>query len=448
MPYIVAVDSPRGVAFYGGAREFWRYKGIEAILEGPAETGKTLASLTKLHLLLCKYPGSRALMLRKAYKSIIQTAVVTYEKKVLPFPPEDPRSGVEKYGGNRPEFYDYPNSSRLVVGGLDIAEKVLSAEYDFIYVNQAEELSLAEWETLVTRATGRAGNTPYTQVMGDCNPGPPTHWILHRKALRRFEQRHEHNPTLFDQKTGEVTEQGKRTLAVLDSLTGVRKKRLRHGLWASAEGQVYEDFDPAIHVADAMPPGWEQWPRYRVIDFGYTNPFVCLWAAIDPDGRIWIYREIYHTRRTVTAHSAQINALSEGEIIIQTIVDHDAEDRATLAENGIQTEAANKAIRRGIQMVEERLKVQPDGKPRLFVLRDCLVEADPVLYREYPGDLYPVCTEQEFTSYVWPSGSDGKSNKEVPIDAFNHGMDALRYLVMYFDGDEKRGEGGVWDFAW
>lgn len=435
MNYVViqaAPESRLGVQFYGGAREFWRYKGHEAMLAGPAETGKTLAALTKLHLLLCKYPNSRALMLRKAYTDLRTSAAVTYEKKVLPYEPDHPKSAIVKYGGERPDFYEYPNGSRIVCGGLDNPGKVLSAEYDFIYVNQAEELSLNDWEIVMSRATGRAANAPYTQVMGDCNPGPPTHWILHRKSLMLFEQRHEHNPTLFNQETGEITEQGVKTLSILDSLTGVRKKRLRHGLWVSAEGQVYDTFDPDVHVIEpfVIPASWK---RYRSVDFGFTNPFSCSWWAEDHDGRLYLYRQIYMTQRTVKAHAGQINRLSEGETIVFTVADHDAEDRATLHENGIPTIAAIKDISRGIQAVQERLRVQADGKPRLFLFRNALVEADPTLYREYPGDLYPVNTEQEFTSYVWPEGADGKSKKETPVDAYNHGLDELRYMVMARD---------------
>lgn len=432
-------NSGKGFAFYGGAREFWRYQGKEAILSGPYETGKTIAALTKLHTLLCKYPNCRALMVRKTYKSLVQTAVVTYEKKVLPVPPEDPHSGVQKYGGERPEFYTYPNGSRLVCGGLDNAAKVLSGEYDFIYINQAEELTLGEYETLTTRATGRAGNAPYTQVMGDCNPSLSTHWILHRSTLKLFEQRHEHNPTLYRQDNGEITVRGTQTLAVLDALTGIRYKRGRLGLWVGNEGQVYDTYDPDIHVIPRfdIPPEWE---RFRAIDFGFTNPFVCQWWAKDHDGRLYRYRELYMTQRTVRVHAEQIKQLSAGESFVFSVTDHDAEDRATLEENGIPTLAALKDISPGIQAVQERLKVQADGKPRLYFLEDSLVEADRNLYREYPGDTQPVCTEQEFGSYVWPEGIDGKSNKEVPVDAYNHGMDCVRYMVRAVEHHQPPGD--------
>jgi len=452
-------NSAVGFECFGAAREFWRYKGPEVILAGPYETGKTLPVLFKLHLLLAKYPGARGLMVRKTYTSLINAAVVTYEKKVLPYIPEDPHSAVKKFGGEKPEFYDYPNTSRLVVGGLDHPDKFLSSEFDFVYVNQAEELSLNDWEQLTGRATGRAGNAPYTQVMGDCNPSAPTHWILQRARLQLFHSRHEDNPTLFDQATGQLTERGQRTMDALDALTGVRYKRGRLGRWAGVEGQVYEEWDDGIHLLDRFDIS-DTWPRYRSIDFGFTNPFVCQWWAADPDGRLYLYREIYFTNRLVEDHASEILRLeahktldewqavtaryakdqsrliaerralaATGERIVATAADHAAEDRATLERHGVSTQPANKAISTGIQAVQTRLRIQKDGRARLFMLRDSLVEADLRL----ADKRQPLCTHDEVLMYVWPSAADGRPIKEVPVDLFNHGMDAQRYIVMHLD---------------
>jgi hypothetical protein len=137
------------------------------------------------------------------------------------------------------------------------------------------------------------------------------------------------------------------------------------GLWVQAEGVIYEGWDEQTHVIDAFPIP-DDWRRFRVIDFGYTNPFVCQWWAVDNDDRMYCYRQIYHTKRTVKVHAQKINQLSVGENIEATICDHDAEDRATLEENGIRTQPADKAVSVGIQRVQERLKIQGDGKPRVF----------------------------------------------------------------------------------
>jgi phage terminase large subunit len=225
-----------------------------------------------------RHPGAQGAIVRKTYKSLPGSALQTFENKILPVPPTQPSSRIRVYGGIRPERYIYPNRSVLWIGGMDNPDKILSSERDIIYINQAEELSIEDYEKLTTRATGRAGNAPQALVISDCNPGPPNHWILQRRdtgVLTMIESRHEDNPTLYDPMTSLITERGKRTMAVLDALTGVRYYRLRKGLWVAAEGIVYEEFDRAVHVI----PRFEiplSWQRFISIDFGYTIHSVVL----------------------------------------------------------------------------------------------------------------------------------------------------------------------------
>jgi phage terminase large subunit len=254
-PGVPGVFRPRGAAV-----DLWKSRAREIMLSGPAETGKTFACCHKLDALLWKYPGAQAVMVRKTLATLYTTVYQTL-RKVL-----GPETPVDFYGGDKkPEWLDYPNGSRVYFASMDNAGKALSSERDYIYVNQAEELAIEDWETLTTRCTGRAGNTPYPQIFGDCNPGAPTHWIKGRESLAMLESRHEDNPTLYDD-DGNMTEQGRLTIATLDALTGVRYLRLRKGLWAAAEGIWFEDFDPAIHVTDRA-------------EF---NPVLSTFLAVDP----------------------------------------------------------------------------------------------------------------------------------------------------------------------
>lgn len=410
----------------GASLALWTDRRPEIVLSGPAGTGKSRAVLEKLHAICLRWPGARGLIVRKTRASLTQSALVTFEEKVLPA-----RSPV-KSGPTRAhrESYKYPNGSEIVVGGMDRPERVMSTEYDFIYPQEAIELTIDDWEALVTR--NRNFVVPFQQVVGDANPSSPQHWLYQRcrsGLAAMLDSRHEDNPVLWDEDAGEWTPKGVIYIASLDRLTGVRKLRLRHGKWVQAEGQVYDGFDPAIHVLDVMPAGWESWRKLRSIDFGYTNPFVCQWWAVDGDGRLYLYRELYRTGRTVKVHSGRIKELSGPERHEATVADHDAEDRATLAENGIPTVPARKAITPGIQAVQERLKVAGDGRPRIYFLRDALVERDDSLAEAK----LPCSTLDEIDGYVWPKGQDGKSVKEVPVDRDNHGMDAMRYMAACFD---------------
>ena len=412
------------LSFYGGNKEAIECQAAEVLLIGPAETGKTLALLWKVHRIAFKYPNASIVILRKTLTSIYSTVLVSFQDKVL-----GPDAPVTAYGGEKPQWYDYPNGSRVWVAGLDKSSRVLSAEHDLIFVNQPEELTLDEWETLTTRATGRAGHIPHPQTIGDPNPTYPTHWMYQREAIQRFYSWHKDNPALFDQATGEPTAQGLRTLERLASLTGMRYARLFEGRAVQAEGAVYDTFNEAVHLIDRfdIPADWR---RVRCVDFGYSNPFTCQWWAIDSDDRMYLYREIYKTQTLVEDHARLIVELSQGERIEATICDHDAEDRATLERHGVPTQGAVKDISRGIQAVQARLRKAGDNRARLFVLRDSLVERDTALAQEFK----PTATRDEFAAYVWPKAPDGKALKEAPLDLNNHGMDAMRYGAMYLDG--------------
>jgi hypothetical protein len=408
----------------GAALNLMRQRAPEVLLSGPAGTGKTRAVLEKLHLCAEKYPGMRGLICRKTRVSLTESALVTWEQHVVP------EGHAILAGASRAtrKSYCYPNGSVVVVGGLDLATRIMSTEYDFVYVQEAIELVEDEWEVLTTRL--RHGKMPYQQLVGDTNPDRPTHWLKKRCDAGRvvmLESRHEDNPVLHDGQGW--TEYGLVYLAKLDALTGPRKLRLRHGRWVQAEGVVYEGWDPAIHVLDRVLVQ-DSWPRFWSIDFGYVHPFVCGFWARDNDGRLYLYREIYRTKRLVEDHARHILALAELDQRPRAICcDHDAEDRATLERHlKMATTAARKDVSPGIQAVATRLKPAGDGRPRLFVARNALVERDP----ELAEAKLPCSTLEEFDGYVWDTGG-GRNKGEQPIKENDHGMDQTRYLVSHLD---------------
>ena len=433
--------SPRGVA-----RDIFAMQDPQIVLSGPAGTGKSRAILEKVHLACLMHPNLRALMVRKTRRSLTESAMVTYEKHVL-----GPELGTKVHWKSSVQQYQYrKNGSILAVGGLDKPSKIMSSEWDLIYVQEATELTENDWESCTIRL--RNGKNSYQQLIGDCNPDAPTHWLRQRSNLGKtimLESRHEDNPLLF-REDGTMTPEGERYIGALEDLTGVRLARYRYGIWASSEGAVYEGaWDRSRNLIDrsqaAIRP---EWPRYLSVDFGYTNPFVCQWWAVDPDGRLYLYREIYKTKTLVEDHCVDI-ALHSGWYHLlpkdhpryatrpaqnadplprEIICDHDAEDRATFERHlGLYTTAAKKSVSDGIQAVASRLKSAGDGKPRLYLVRDGLVERD----RDLNAHKKPTCTDEEMDGYVWAMSSAG--TKEEPVKKDDHGNDALRYIVARFD---------------
>ena len=166
--------------FRGASLEIQTTREHEWVIAGPAETSKTWACLWKLDTDLRSTPGAQAVLVRKKRTHMNGTVLRTWRQLITI------RGGVKVNGGNNPDSYDYPNGSRLYVIGMDDPQKVLSGEYDWIVVNQAEELSKTDWEMLSMRCTGRGAVTQHPAMYGDCNPGPPTHFLKHRDGLKMF----------------------------------------------------------------------------------------------------------------------------------------------------------------------------------------------------------------------------------------------------------------------
>jgi hypothetical protein len=383
---------------YGSAAELMVAQEDEVVAAGPAGTGKSMANLWRIHVLAMLYPGSRFLIVRKTARSLASTGLVTFREQVVPA--SKAAGVVHWYGGSqeKPAAYEYVNGSEVVVGGLDNSDKIMSSDYDAVFVQEATELKLGDWEALLTRL--RHGVTAKQQLLADCNPSFPQHWLKKRcdaGTTRMIHCRHEDNPSLFDPGTGELTLHGATYMGKLDSLTGVRYQRLRKGRWVAAEGVIYEEWDDALHLVDRpqpeplpddMPPRDRligetlplDWPRLWSVDFGFTNPFVCQCWALDGDGRLYLEWEVYRTRRMVEEHAVtildQVSVLDPRYVhrdsgrsarvprphLVRArnrsiICDHDSEGRALLAkELGIVTKAARKNVTGGIQAVQKGIK--------------------------------------------------------------------------------------------
>jgi phage terminase large subunit len=437
----------------------------EIVLSGPAGTGKSRVCLEKLFVVANKYPGMRGLIVRKTLASLGGTALQTWTQYVIPEALQADQVQFKGAAAQRPAQYEFDNGSVIVIGGVNYSDRIMSSEYDIIYVQEATELTEDDWEKLTTRL--RNGVVPYQQLIADCNPNRPQHW-LHQRMVKgktlRFDTRHEENPMLYTL-DGVMTPSGQSYMAKLEALTGVRHKRLRLGQWVGAEGLIYEGFEPSLHLLDRVPAGPSDildhngiplsWDRWWAVDFGYTNPFTLQMWAEDPDGRLYLYREFYQTQQLVADMIAQVLEAVTVEVDLELlesykanprafvgllgrhnrppelgdsiwlepeprgiICDHDAENRAQLESAFGATTTADKRVSAGLEAVQSRLRLAGDGKPRLYILRDCLVQADP----ELVDSSKPISLQDELGGYVW-----GK--EETPLKEDDHGCDAMRYMV-------------------
>lgn len=402
-------------------------KRTRILFDGGSRSGKTALIIEYLVKRAFQFPRSRQLIARKcrahAKTSIWSDTVKQYLARNIPR---------QFYKLQETELsVVFWNGSQIVIGGLDDAErteKILGNEYITVFLNEATQLS---WETvqmamtrLAQRCADEKGRFAVPKLILDCNPRGPRHW-LHYVGVRHVDPTSEKpladaekwarlNWSAYDNKANLPPEY----LAALESLPELMRERMLNGVWRGNEGAVYPEFDEDTHVVEPfeIPADWR---RLRAIDFGYTNPFVCLWGALDGDGRLYVHRERYKASERTAEHAKEILRLSGEEKYFVTVADHDAAERAELDSAGIRTEAARKDVATGIQAVKGRLATQADGRPRLLFFKTLKH------------------TLSEIYEYRWEARREGVNAKEEPVKLNDHAMDALRYMVMAVDKPAK-----------
>jgi len=197
----------------------------------------------------------------------------------------------------------------------------------------------------------------------------------------------------------------------------VQATRIR-GEFASFYGAVYKTFNRRTHVIKPfeIPEGW---PKYRGFDFGFTNPFVCLWMTKDKDNVWYVYREYYKAKTGIDEHIGNILRLSGDEHYIESWADpENAADRAALRKAGIPTKPARKDVARGIETVQAKLKIRENGKPGLYIFNNCRN------------------TCRELATYSYPSASKQRNAQDLPMPKNDHTCFVAGTLIETQEGEK------------
>lgn len=382
----------------GAAADLFRLKSPEILIEGPAGTGKTTAVCLRCLQLAERFPGARLLLVRKTRASMTQSVLVTLESV------DFPRSAVAR---DHRASYRLAGGSEIVVAGMDNADRIMSAQYDVVAAFEATELTVDDWEKLLTRL--RNNVMPWQQAVADCNPSAPSHWLNARAAsgaMRRLRSAHRDNPSLWDGRGW--TSQGAEYLRRLEGLTGVRRQRLLDGVWAAAEGLVYPDLSAATFSGEA-PAGVAR--VAAGIDWGYTDPTAVLVGVVGHDGVMRVVEEVYETGMALDLLSVRIRQIA-ARWRVETFWCDPARADLIAQLRRLDAPARPNQVRQvetGIAMVQQRL-----ARGLLLVGEQC------------------VCTLREAAGYQYALDRGGRQ-KSTPIDAENHAMDALRYLISGVD---------------
>ena len=284
--------------------------------------------------------------------------------------------------------YTFDNGSIIEFFSVDSAEKLKGLRREILWCDEANELTSEQFMQLAIRTTGK--------IILSYNPSfSQRHWILTELTLRddveTFITTYKNNPFLpieqirFIEKYRETNPRYWQTYGL--------------GQFAINEKQIYEfevvddyDFDTAEFVCFSMDVGFVSDP----------TALVGIWR----NGGDLIVREHVYKKGLITSEIVDIMKGNVGERDI--VVVDSAEPRLIeeIKRSGFPLARGVKkgkdSIQWGIDLVKKYRIVVPKDNANLI---------------------------EELYNYEWiDDGNGGVSN--VPIDAYNHALDALRYGVM------------------
>jgi len=451
----------------------------EAILEGVTKGGKSRLIAEWAKHVQAEYPDSKGLVLRKTKVSLTDAWQDIYENQVLGS--DHPALQVGGTGENRRRYKHKSLGGEIVLGGMDHPTRLFSTNYDWIYVNEAQELSLEEWESLIRAKFGRESSFPCKILFGDCNPEGEFHWINQRceqmqggkPRMKRLVSRFYDNPMLYDYEKKDWTDKGRQFLIdARRTFTAHRLQRLFYGKWVAAEGLVWDVWNAEEqHIAAELvmtDDGYvlfvKDWRddegnphAVRLVNFvgvqdcGYAAPGVAQVWGFDEADRAYMVAEVYQTKRDNNWWVEEVWMEFAAEFPLEAIItDHDPAfrdglnlelrrqglDGLPMARYADKTPRGSKGQKEKAGIGEVRLKMAPrvDGTRGMYIVRDILRHGkDPDLLDKS----LPTCTAEEIPGYCYPSNEGGKPVIEEPIKKDDHGCDCIRYMASWRRDHEK-----------
>lgn len=281
-------------------------------------------------------------------------------------------------------IYSFSNGSFVEFFSTDSEQKLRGRKRNLLYVNEANEISFLEYQQLKMRTTH------YTIL--DYNPSfSEDHWlndVNKEEKTYHFITTYKDNPFLEK--------------IIIDEIESLQYKNQSLwriyglGLQAIVEGLIF----PNVETVDEIPEFVKK--RYLGVDFGYTNDPTAIVEVALVDDVLYIDEICYRTHMLTNDIISELKPFKGYEIISES-----ADPRLV-----------QEIYRAGINI---HPVVKGTGS----------IEAGITKMQQYKIKITKRSTniKKEFNNYVYSQDKEGKwLNK--PIDKFNHGIDATRYVIL------------------
>lgn len=387
-----------------GYGTFWRYKGRYRVVKGSRASKKSSTAALWFIVNMMAYPEANVLVVRKVYRTLKDSCFKQLKWAIH-------RLGVDEFWAEKEsplEITYIPTGQTIYFRGLDDPLKVTSITVEhgslcWMWIEEAYEISNeVDFDMLDESIRGAAPEGLFKQMTLTFNP-----WSEHSWLKKRFFD--VESPDVLALTTNytcnEFLDDADRQVFENMKLRNPRRYRVAGlGEWGVSEGLIYENWEEKAFSIDDI----RQLPSVRSVfglDFGYTNdPSALFCGLIDPSAKtLWVFDEMYK------------NGMSNEQIAAEIIKLGYSKERITA--DSAEPKSIARLRELGLYHIEAARKGRDSINNGIDYLQDFHII------------VHPRCVSflTEIGNYTWNTDNRTGKKLNVPIDDFNHLMDAMRY---------------------
>jgi phage terminase large subunit len=348
--------------------------------QGSARSSKTYNIVIWLITYCIQHPHTRISIVRGTLPSLKGSVLVDFKEIMMNMLLWDSRQF------NKSELiYTFPNGSWIEFFSTDNEQKLRGRKRDILFCNEANEITALEFQQLKLRTT------KFSII--DYNPSfTDEHWITEINRDKRTKH------ILSTYKDNPFLEQ-----TIIDEIESLQHKNdslwkiYGLGIQAAIEGLIFTNVD----LIERMP--YAKFHKYGM-DFGFSNDptsIVDIFIA-EEEKAVYIDELCYKTKMLTADIISELKAKH-----VQRVVSESADPR-------LVEEIKNAGI--NIIPVEKGAGSVMAGITKMLEYKFCITRRSTNIIKE-------------FKNYTYQQDKDGKW-LNMPIDAFNHAIDAIRYIFL------------------
>ncbi len=396
-----------------GYKAFWNFKGRNRVCKGSRASKKSKTTGLWYIYNMMKYPQANTLVVRKTYRTLKDSCYkeLKWAAKRLQV------DHLWNFTTNPLEATYKPTGQKIYFRGLDDPLKVTSITVDvgvlcWGWIEEAYEItSESDFDMLYESIRGKVPDGYFKQWTLTFNPWNEHHWL----KKRFFDA--PPDPDILAMTTNYLCNEW---LDAADHkmFEDMKKNNPRRyavaglGNWGIVDGLVYEHWREEKFDLDEV----RRMPGIVSVfglDFGYTNdPSTLFCGLLDKAGkRLFVFDEMYEKGLSNKRIAEIVKDMGYGK---ERITADSAEPKSIdeLKSLGLRVKAAAKgkdSVKNGIQWIQD-----------LEII------------------IHPRCVNfiTEISNYTWDTDKFG-NKLNVPIDDFNHLMDAMRYALEQYITEKK-----------